>query len=297
MLWQSEPAIIIGRFQNLWAETNFHFAEDHNISIIRRISGGGAVYHDAGNLCFSFILQNVTPDKFNKVAYIQPVVDALAQMGIHAEISQRNDLFFTGKKFSGNAMAYHQNRLLFHGTLLFDTNLEMLEKVLTQPAFQIESKGVKSVRSSVTNIRQYLSTQMDIVQFRQRLTDLLLSTEQAVIYQPTPEDLTAIQELVKNKYLSWDWNYGASPPTTILHSGQISGKYLEVQLELKSGCIHSCRLGGNLFNTDDAAKTEKNLLKTRYIFDDILGVLERVGLEEKFQPTTITAIAGCIIGA
>ena len=130
MLWQSEPTVVIGRFQNIWEETNFRFADEHNIQIIRRISGGGAVYQDAGNLCFSFILQNIPLEKFNKSTHIQPIVNALAQLGLQADVSKRNDLSIGGKKFSGNAMAYRQNRLLFHGTLLFDSDLDMLEKVI-----------------------------------------------------------------------------------------------------------------------------------------------------------------------
>ena len=296
MLWQSEPAIVIGRFQNLWEETNFHFAEDHNIQIIRRMSGGGAVYHDAGNLCFSFILQNVTPDRFNKVAYIQPIVNALGQLGIRAEISKRNDLFIAGKKFSGNAMAYHKNRLLFHGTLLFDTDLEILEKALSKPAFQIESKGVKSVKSSVTNIKQYISKEMDITQFRQQLTQLIFAGKPAVYYHPSHEDQDSIQNLVESKYLTWDWNFGNSPSTTIKHIGQFSGKELEIFLELESGCIKSCQLSGKIFRLGETTEIEQLLLKTRYMYSDILAVLKSRGLKKYFQTNSEVELAHCIMG-
>lgn len=130
MLWRSEPTIVVGRFQNTLEEVNAGFAEAHHIQVIRRISGGGAVYHDLGNVCFSFILHDTQPNVIDKSKYTRPVVDALAQLGVHAELTHRNDLAVGGKKFSGNAMALRKNRLLFHGTLLFDTDLEMLERAL-----------------------------------------------------------------------------------------------------------------------------------------------------------------------
>jgi lipoate-protein ligase A len=274
MLWQSEPAIIIGRFQNTWEETNFHFAENHNIQIIRRMSGGGAVYHDAGNLCFSFILRNVTPDRFNKVAYIQPIVNALGKLGIKAEITKRNDLFINGKKFSGNAMAYHKNRLLFHGTLLFNTDLDMLEKALRKPVIQIDSKGVKSIRSRVTNIKQYLSTELDISQFKQQLTHLLQENESANYYLPTKGDLDSIQRLIGDKYQSWDWNFGNSPPSTLTNSCLIDGHRLMIILTLENGTIKSCKFESDFFKQGEGIAIEQRLINTRFLKKDILSILK-----------------------
>jgi lipoate-protein ligase A len=296
MLWQSEPAIVIGRFQNLWEETNFRFAEENNIPIVRRISGGGAVYQDAGNLCFSFILQNVTPDRFNKITYIQPVVHALEKLGIHSDVTSRNDLFIDGKKFSGNAMAYHHNRLLFHGTLLFDTDLEQLEKALTKPEFQIDSKGVKSVRSKVTNITQYVSSDMEVSQFKQKLTLLIMEKESADYYLPTQKDLDAIQKLSINKYQSWDWNYGNSPPSTLKNSMEIDDRQLTIFLELESGRIKTCRIDGDYFKHGDGENLERRILNIRFQYDEVLTILKASLQTEYLGATTLNDLAKFIMG-
>jgi lipoate-protein ligase A len=296
MLWQSEPAIVIGRFQNLWEETNFHFAEENNIQIVRRISGGGAVYHDAGTVCFSFILQNVTPDKFNKVAYIQPVVDALAKLGLNCDISQRNDLFIDGRKFCGNAMAYHQNRLLFHGTLLFDTDLKMLEIALRKPEFQIESKGVKSVRSTVANIKPYFNSKKDVSEFKHELASLIKVDEQSDDCQLSAEDRESIQTLSREKYSSWEWNYATSPVTTITQNAQLSGRQINILIELKSGVIISSQFSGDYLRAGEADKIRKSLTGVRYMYQDVLKELNQTGLPELYETGADISLARCIMG-
>jgi lipoate---protein ligase len=296
ILWQSEPVVVIGRFQNIWEETNFHFANEHNIQIIRRITGGGAVYQDAGNLCFSFILQNIPLEKFNKSTHIQPIVDALAQLGLQADVSKRNDLSTGGKKFSGNAMAYRQNRLLFHGTLLFDADLDILEKSLRKPDFQIESKAVKSVRSKVTNIRHLLSEAMDIDQFKQTLTQLLFHGEPVTYYQPTLEDQISIRKIVETKYLTWDWNYASNPPSTIRHTSYLNGRRLEIQIGLENGLIESCQLSGDLFTPFEFRTIEKHLLKNKYIYTDIFHAMQNPEVKQYLKTVTLEEITGCLMG-
>ena len=281
MLWRSEPTIVVGRFQNTLEEVNAGFAEAHHIQVIRRISGGGAVYHDLGNVCFSFILHDTQPNVIDKSKYTRPVVDALAQLGVHAELTHRNDLAVGGKKFSGNAMALRKNRLLFHGTLLFDTDLEMLERALKTSEVKILSKGVQSARSGVTNLKEYLFEEMTVIQFKERLKELLFAGASPVMYIPCKDDLDAIQELVKIKYETWSWNFGNNPRSTIYRFRPLPEGILEIHLELEKGCIQLCYLTGNFATPIRFGEVEKSLKNIRYTYAEIRNALIGLDLENK----------------
>lgn len=273
MLWRNEPSIMVGRFQNTMEEVNTSFAEAHQIQVVRRISGGGAVYHDLGNLCFSFILHDVAPEVVDKSKYIRPLVGALAQLGIFAEVTKRNDLIVAGKKFSGTAMSLHKKRLLFHGTLLFDTDLEMLNEVLKNSEAKIVSKGVKSVRSTVTNLKDHLPIEMDILQFKENIKQLLFGDAPVLEYVPSQEDHKAIQELVKTKYEAWKWNFGGNPNSLIQRSCQFPEGNLEISLELEKGHIKACHIKSDFGMPLGTEEIKKRLENIRYISTDVENAL------------------------
>jgi lipoate-protein ligase A len=282
MLWRNEPSIVVGRFQNTLEEINSSFAEAHHIQVIRRITGGGAVYHDLGNLCFSFILHDIQPKIIDKSKYARPLVDALAELGVNAEVTYRNDLMVAGKKFSGNAMALHKNRLLFHGTLLFDTDLEILGEVLKGSEAKILSKAVKSVRNRVTNLKEYLREEMDVIQFKESMKELLFADTPTVAYIPCQEDLDAIQKLVKTKYETWKWNFGNNPSSKIHQSHPLQDGVFEIYLELEKGYIKSCQLIGSNFKTSiKLGEIEKLLTNVRYTSADIQSALTDLDLEKE----------------
>jgi lipoate---protein ligase len=279
MLWQDEPAVVVGRFQNTLEEINQTFIDEHHIQTARRISGGGAVYHDLGNLCFSFILPGVTPGTMDASRYIRPVEKALSQMGIPVMVAGRNDLTIDGKKFSGNAMALHKNRLLFHGTLLFDTDLDRLGQVLKTPSDAIESKGIKSVRSRVTNIRPYAPSGMDLRKFKQALKELFFEGEPQVEYQPTSEDFAEIQKLVDTKYRSWDWIFGRNPASKVRSTCSFAGGKLEIELELDKGWLAACRIQSDALDPADIKDVELRLANIRFTYADIEEALTGVELK------------------
>jgi len=294
MLWRNDPAIVVGKFQNTLEEINSSFAEAHKIQVIRRISGGGAVYHDLGNLCFSFILHETKPEIADKSKYVRPLVGALSQMGVQAEVT-RNGLTVGGKKISGNAMALHKTRLLFHGTLLFDTDLEMLDAVLRNSADGITSKGVKSVRSSVTNLKEHLAPEVDILQFKQEMKRLLFADTPAEIYTPSQQDLDSIHELVKAKYETWKWNYGGNPNARVERVRQFPGGVLEIRLDLEKGHIKACQIKSDLETLVGISEIEKKLENIRYTFMDVRNALSGFDLEKNLGSISKDDLAQWIV--
>jgi lipoate-protein ligase A len=156
MLWQNDNSVIIGKHQNTIEEVNQQFADSNSIKIARRTTGGGAVYHDLGNLNYTFITKYTNKEEVDFKKFAVPVVKALQSLGLNPELSGRNDILLDGKKISGTALACIGDRFMFHGTLLFDINIDTASKVLTVKADKIESKGIKSVKSRMTNIKPYL---------------------------------------------------------------------------------------------------------------------------------------------
>jgi lipoate---protein ligase len=252
ILWQNEPSIIVGRNQNVYEEINFDFVKKHRIPVIRRITGGGTVYHDLGNLNYSFITSNLKNNLSNYKKFTTPVIDALNQMGVQAEFSGKSDIKISGKKISGNAQSYHKNRMLHHGTLLFDSNLEHLNLALkVKPAF-IDSKSVKSNRSDVTNIKPYLRAQISIQDFKNILYQTILNVDQIEKKQIhlTHNDYEIIQELISSKYQLWSWNYGESPD--FIYKKEIINHTLinSIELSIESGFIKDIKVSGNISSSD-----------------------------------------------
>ena len=211
LLWQNRPSVIIGRHQNTLAEINAPWAREHGIQVVRRLSGGGAVYHDLGNLNFTFIQDAVTTT-LDLSQFCLPVARALQAMGADAQVNGRNDITIDGKKFSGNAQYLRQGRVMHHGTILFDSDLDTVAQVLQVDPDKIRAKGVPSVRSRTTNLRPYLPPSTTLADFKAMLLAEIFRGQPMEPYQLTPADLEAVQRIQARRYATWDWNYGASPP-------------------------------------------------------------------------------------
>lgn len=296
MLWQNEPTIVVGRFQNTLEEVNQAYTNAHNIHLIRRITGGGAVYHDLGNLCFTFILHGITPDMVDVPRFAQPVINALSQFGIPAEVTGRNDLTIDGKKFSGNAMALQKKRLLFHGTLLYDTDLTVLSEALRVAPDKIESKGVKSVRSRVTNIKAYAPTNLKIEEFKEALKQSFYGEDGHREYIPTEDDLAGIHELTEKKYQSWEWNFGNNPRANVVYSRRFSGGKLEIYLNIDKGLITSCQIRGDFLGLCDVEEVEQRLTGLLYREDVLRKAMETIDMKEHFGLITLEEFLLTILG-
>lgn len=243
MLWQCSPSIIVGKHQNTLAEVNTGFANRHNIPVIRRLSGGGTVYHDEGNINYTVITSEKRKDRlidFRK--FTTPVIGFLGTLGIETRFEGKNNLVVNGKKISGNSAHVFKNKVMHHGTLLFSTNLEILNKVIRADAKnKFKDKAVQSVRAAVTNIREHLDDDMSIEQFKVKLKNYLFNYYSiSEVRELDNPDIAAINALISEKYSKWEWNYGYSP-AYIFRNGQ---KGIRAEMEVKNGVIVKSEFSG-----------------------------------------------------
>lgn len=275
LLWQNENSVIIGRYQNAQSEINQTAVKRENVTVVRRSTGGGAVYHDLGNLNYSFITpaEKLSSVKLEIIA--EPLLSALHKLGIEAEVQGRNDIVINGLKISGTAQCLHKDRLLHHGTLLYDTDLSMLQKVLSVDTTKLSSKGVKSVLSRVTNIKEITKSNKTTLDFWQDLLGALPDREKITL---TDEQLSEITKLADEKYASQEWTMGKSPAYTIKNSKRFSGGKLEITLAVRKGLINNLRISGDFLGLLPAEGLEGALTDLVYDRDIVARAIERLPL-------------------
>jgi lipoate-protein ligase A len=241
--YTNEPSIIIGKHQNAWAEINIPWIRDNNIPVIRRISGGGTVWHDLGNLNFSFILNGEEGKLVNFREYAKPVLDFLVEMGVPAEFGDRNQILAGGLKISGNAESVHRGRVLHHGTLLYSSNLVRLGEALDAKPDEYIDRAVQSIRSRTVNIRDFLDDPPDIKQFRDKLIGHIeRAFPGSKRYRFYAVDRKRIEALVQEKYSTWNWNFGYSPRYRLKRVWMIGGIWLQSELSVEKGRITACSI-------------------------------------------------------
>ncbi|NLU36442.1 MAG: lipoate--protein ligase [Clostridiales bacterium] len=296
ILWQNEPSVIIGRNQNTIEEINAKFIKEHNINVVRRMSGGGAVYHDLGNLNYTFIVNSDKDVISNFKKFTEPIVSALAKLGVKAEFSGRNDITIDGKKFSGNAQHYANNRLLHHGTILFNSDLAVVQEALNVKIDKLKSKGVKSVRSRVTNVYPYLKEKITIEEFKDTLLKFILNDEnyKEKEYVLTEEDLKAVRTLMKEKYSTWEWNYGESPAFEVEKSQRYSGGQLSLKYNVENGTIQELRIFGDFFGKKEISDIEKLLKGKQYKEKIVKETLESINFEEYMTGISVDNFIECM---
>jgi lipoate-protein ligase A len=272
MLWQSEKAVVVGKHQNLLAEINYPFVRENNIAVCRRISGGGTVFHDAGNVNFTFIKNVKSPAEISFKVFTAPVVDALAKLGIEATTSGRNDLLINGLKISGNAEHVFKNRVLHHGTLLFNSDLKNLGQAIKVTPGKYESKAVQSNRSPVANISQFLKTPMTTSEFIQFLLGVHLENSENSFYNLNENDIQTIDKFTTEKFKTWEWNFGYSPKYSFKNEVEIEGKTLSIRLMVEKGVIVEAGIGGVHFSAIQTKLIQKNLLQKGHDFNEIRKV-------------------------
>lgn len=279
LFYINEPSVIIGKHQNTAEEINSDFIEERSIHVVRRLSGGGAVYHDLGNLNFSFITR-YDPKRYNNYEeFTGPVVRVLRSMGVKAELSGRNDIVVDGRKISGNAQFTSRDRMFSHGTLLLDSNLDDVVSALNVKAGKIESKGIKSIRSRVANISEFLTEPMPIERFRRALLEGIFGgTPQE--YVLSEEDWRRINELADRKYKLWEWNYGLSPAFNMQRTKRFPIGEIDVRIDVTDGRIRNIRFYGDFFANGDITELEQLLTNIRYDGEDIDAALANADITQ-----------------
>ncbi|WP_424565541.1 lipoate--protein ligase [Tepidibacillus fermentans] len=294
LFYINEPSIIIGRNQNTMEEINHQYVKDHGIHVVRRLSGGGAVYHDLGNLNFSIITKDDGESFRNFRRFTEPVIKALHRLGVNAELSGRNDITVGGRKISGNAQFSYKGRMFSHGTLLFNSEIDHVVAALNVNMEKIQSKGIKSIRSRVANIREFLDREMDIIEFKnQLLHNLYEDYEQIPTYTLTEQDYEKVMEISRERYQNWDWNFGKSPAFNVKGSKRFEGVgQIDIRLDVKSGKIENAKIYGDFFGNGDISLIENRLKGLRYDEEEIRNALLKMDLKLFFGNITVDDLVG-----
>lgn len=285
MLWQDAPCVVVGKNQNTLSEINYDYVSANQIPVVRRLSGGGAVFHDLGNVNFTFI-QSGVGHLFNDFkAFTAPILEVLSQMNVNAEFSGRNDLLIDGRKFSGNAQYKYKDKVLHHGTLLYASEIVDLSQSLKPKEAKFEGKSVKSVVSRVTNISEHLKEPLPIEDFISRIQSHIVSLDPEH-HQLTPlseKEIEAIQKLTDEKYSTWQWNYGKSPDYNYTKEMKLPGGLLTIHLQIEQGVISGAKIFGDFFGIEDISDFESALIGCAHDAGALAEILENVGLERYFS--------------
>ena len=274
-----KPSIIVGKHQNTYAEINETYVKEHEIIVARRISGGGAVYHDGGNLNFSFVFRRREGEMIDFQKYTLPVIAALKELGIESELSGRNDILIDGKKFSGNAQLMNKTKVLHHGTLMFDVDIEALVNALNVSQLKIESKAIESVRSRVANLKDSLSTEITIDAFREHLIRSFYQNVDFEEYRLTEHDLAETEKRVLEKYGTWEHNFGASPDFAITKRKKYDAGIVEAHINVSEGVIEAIKIYGDFFFTGSIEELEHNLIGAQFSEDGIGRRLDEIAFD------------------
>jgi lipoate-protein ligase A len=295
MLWRNAKAVIVGRNQNTISEINEAFVRKNGVSVIRRLTGGGAVFHDLGNINFTIIALNNDTETLDFQRFAKPVLAALQSMGIPCSFNGRNDLVIEDRKFSGNAQHLWKGRVLHHGTLLYASKMEDLSGALKIHPEKYRDKAVKSVRARVTNIASHLPESMEITEFMGRLMARMAGEEGVRVENAlSGEEILAVNELAKEKYRSWDWNYGRSPAYAFAWRTRTPGGVLDVRMDVQDGVIQGIRIFGDYFGVRDVSELEDRLKGCRHDRIALAERLQGVVLDDYFQHVEEETFLDCL---
>lgn len=288
------PSIIVGKNQNTSEEVNLKYVEENGIDVVRRLSGGGAVYHDEGNLNFSFITKDDGNSFNNYKKFTQPIVDALRNLGVEAELTGRNDIQVGERKISGNAQFTTRGRMFSHGTLMFNSNIEEVVNSLNVSEEKMRSKGIKSVRSRVANITEFLEHEMEMEQFVEALLHSIYDGEQPERYVLRDEDWEIVHDISKERYANWDWNFGKSPKFDVESKRRFPIGTIDVRLNVNKGTITEAKIYGDFFGVGDIQDVEQALVGTRFERAAIREQLMQLDLKHYFGNVDLEVLVDLI---
>ena len=292
-LWRNAPSVIIGLNQSAYAEVNLPYLQEHGIALARRVTGGGAVYHDLQNLNYTIVGKSRDLNA-DYPEYLHMVVDALRQLGVPAELSGRNDIMVDGRKCSGYAKRVWKDRLMVHGTLMFDVDLETLQEVLSVPGSKMAASGIASVRSKVANLREYLPQFCDVMALKDALNRILAGADTEVPMDASKQE--AIDRMADEKFRTWDWIYGKSPEAQFRASQKFACGTVEVCWSVRHGLLEDVRFSGDFLGNLPAEGLAARLNGLRYEQNSIFAALNGAGVSDYFDglgPDELTELLIC----
>lgn len=274
-LWQNKRAVIVGENQNTFSEVNSNYIDTHDVQVVRRVSGGGAVYHDLGNICFTFFVPVSSSAGVDFSQFVKPMADALESLGIHVDISGRNDLEIAGKKISGNAQRYAGGYLMHHGTLLWNTDVDAMVRSLNVADEKFISKAAKSVRSRVGNIKDYASKDLTIDKFIAQLKFYLTDEGRDGEYELNGNQKADILKLRDEQFSQWSWNYGKSPEFMYNNHAKFGGGSIDVQIDVHDGEITDINFTGDFLGVRDWREMKSQFIGLPFKREVIASILEQ----------------------
>lgn len=291
IIYRNKPSIIVGKHQNAIAEINLEFVKRKGLHVVRRLSGGGTVYHDLGNINYTFIANGSEGNMVDFRKYTQPIIEVLQSLGVDARIGGKNDIRVGDRKISGNAEHVFKNRVLHHGTLLLNSNLDELNESIKVNPNTYNDKAVKSIRSHVANISEYLKDNLTIDEFVCTILDHIKKQfPNAKEYQYSIQDSNSINQLIATKYSTWEWNFGYSPSYTLNKQIVIGKKVLDINICVEKGFINQLSFSGDLVNQNRIKEIEQQLLGCPHSIDEVSNRLTSINLNDYTADITLTEL-------
>ena len=283
-LWRNRPSVIIGLNQNAWSEVNLDYLRDNGITLARRVTGGGAVYHDLQNLNYTIVGLSLTP---------QPIIDALLRLGVPAELSGRNDIFVEGRKVSGYARRVSGCQEIIHGTLMYDVDLETLTHVLDTPESKLQAKGIGSVRSRVANLKEYLPGVPTLNSLQTTLQEILAGGDGEI--KLTECQLSEVRRMAEEKFATWDFIYGRSRQTGFVRKAKLPCGTVEADISLDRGLITGISFTGDFLFDEPVTELESKLTGCRFEREALACVLDDATVSRCFRGTTSATILDLLL--
>lgn len=284
-LWQNRPSVIIGLNQNVYSEVNIQYLEDHGITLARRVTGGGAVYHDLQNLNYTIVGRSADLNR-DYPGYMNYIIDALRQLGVPAGLSGRNDIMVEGRKVSGYAKRVYKDRLMVHGTLMYDVDLEHLTAALAVPGSKLEASGIESVRSRVANLKDYLPMFSDISEMQDALQIILSrgGRDREIVLDEFQR--AEVQRICDEKFSTWEWNFGKSPKATFHSSRKFSCGTVEAGWSIVRGTVDSLTFSGDFLGNLPPEQLAGRLNGLRFERGEIMNALQKEPVGRFFDGIT-----------